>query len=534
MKKYAKIASLALSLCMLLGSVGCAFSDIAGMTAKEEENYGILSEEEVSTIADKLPDWSDKTYQFDFLGYSALTDGTWTEDGTVYSSGEDFRNVNRIIEYKEVGMTILLPQSACAIEGNVGTNFSFEGSKLQEVMDMSVEAGLSKVIVADYRLYNLVALDTDQTGIIGEEKAFASEADLDETVKAYMSPYVEHEAFYGVMLNDEPNYKMFKGYGQVYKAIKRCYPDTYIFCNLFPPVGGSAVGGVFEEPTEEEIKKYASTSYPERLAAFEKYLKAFLDETGADYVMYDAYPLTAEKVYDNYVGGLQVAANVCAERGVHFYFASQTMTMKTAGAANDRILSEEDLRWLNNMQLGFGVKQISYFTYFTKQSNSSSGEWFVDGGSFITHLGEKTELYYTMQKILAENQTFAPVILSFEYKTSAAYYAPLSTYSTTNAASCLKGNFTKVSSVEIDKESALVSELYDEEKNLYMYMLQNIVNPLYKTSETYQKITLRFNESYQYALVYKNARRYVVRLKDNTYSVSQQPGEAVYVVPFNV
>ena len=409
-----KILSCALSAFLLLGAVSCG---------EKQVNYGVLSEEEIAAIADKIPTYTDTSKKFNFLGYSALTDGTWTEDGTVYFSGEDFRNVNRIIEYKEAGMTILLPQSACSIETNVGENFVFEGSKLKEVMDMSVEAGLPQVIVADYRLYALITGTAENYGtIIGEGKAFATEAELDAQIVKYMSPYVDHEAFYGVMLVDEPAYYRIPAYGDVYRAIKRCYPDAFLFCNLYPPVGGAAVGGVFREPDEELVAKYEAlgSTHARRLAAFEGYLNEFLDATGADYVMYDAYPLVSERVYENYVGGLQTAANVCAKRGVAFHFASQTMTMRTSSQPNTRILSERDLRYLNNMQLGLGVEQISYFTYFTKATNSSTGEWFVDRGSFITHLGEKTDIYYYMQKILAENQKFAPVILSFKYKSSAA------------------------------------------------------------------------------------------------------------------
>ena len=515
-----KVLSCVLSAFLLFGVAACG---------DKEPTYGVLSEEEIAKIADKIPTYTDTSKQFNFIGYSGVTDGTWVEDGVTYFSGEDFRNVDRIIEYKEAGMTIVLPQSAASVDTTVGDNFAFEGSKLQEVMDMSVQAGIPKVIVADYRLYNVVGT------IYQDATAYSDEAELDAKIRTLMSPYVEHEAFYGVMLNDEPGYEYLPAIGRVYKAIKRCYPEAFIFCNLYPPVGGTVGPGlVFETPSEEELAKYAETGvYAERLAAFEKYLKQFLDETGADYVMYDAYPLRTSGLYENYLGGLQVAANVCAERGVQFHFASQTMTMRTPSVENDRILSEADLRWLNNMQLGLGVKQISYFTYYTKQANSSSGEWFIDRGSFITHLGEKTDIYYYMQKILAENQKFAPVILSFEYTTSAAYAAPLASFGTTNASSCRVGTFAKLASVEIDKETALVTEMYDSENNRYMYMLQNIIDPQYKASTTYQKITIKFNESYEYAVVYKNAERYIVRMKDSTYTVSQNPGEAVYVIPFN-
>lgn len=509
-----------------------------------EEASRTLTKAEISQLgATPEDDYAITSYKFDFFGYSALTDGTWKEydvetgETTSHFSGEDYRNVYRIEEYKDAGMTILFPQSACAIAATE-EDFDFSSSKLKEVMDMSLQAGINKVVVADYRLYALIGTE----GIVGEGKQFATEAELDTTIKAYMKDYASHSAFYGVMLTDEPSYTCFEAYGQVYKAIKRCYPNAYIQCNLFPPVGGS-VGSIFPEPTSDEKAKYTNlgfnSSYAERFAAYEKYLTMFLDSTGADYVMFDQYPLNNTGIYDSYIGGMQVVANVCAQRGVKFQFVSQTMTMQQGASESDnatynnqRILTEEDLRWLNNMQLGFGVKQIAYFTYFTKQA-ASSGERFIDGGAFITNNGEKTDLYYSMRKILAENQKFAPVILSFDYQTSTTYIADGFAYSTTNANYCSAGSFAKVSGVSVNTESALVSELYDDINDRYMYMVQNITDSRSQTAGTIQTVKLIFNENYEYAEVWKNGEKSIVKLESNTFIVKQNSGEAVYVIPFN-
>ena len=150
----------------------------------------------------------------------------------------------------------------------------------------------------------------------------------------------------------------------------------------------------------------------------------------------------AQARYDfaGFVGGMQVAANVCAERGVEFKFVSQTMTMQGPDTAdNQRIMSEDDLRYLNNIALGFGVKELAYFTYITRDNNfyadGTLAEKFLDGGSFINRDGTKTDVYYYMREILAENQAFASTILSFDYTTSATYIANGYAHSTTNAIS---------------------------------------------------------------------------------------------------
>lgn len=515
------------------GSVDAYFDNFEYVyEAESAEESRVLTAEELSALDGLMPNYEYNTYQFDFFGYSSLNDGTWDEydaDGnkTSYDCGEDHRNVYRIEEYKETGMTILFPQSACSVSGD---NFDFATSKLKEVMDMSVQAGLSKVIVADYRLYGLAG----EESIVGAGKQFATTDALDAQIRAYMQDYASHEAFYGVQLLDEPTYKRLTAQGEVYKAIKRCYPDAYIQCNLYPPVGGDSVGTVFPEPSAETVEKYSAYGdLATRFAAFDEYLNMFLDATGADYIMYDQYPLTDNGAYAAYVAGMQVAANICAERGVKFHFVSQTMTMRgDATDTNSRILTEEDLRWLNNMQLGFGVKQLAYFAYFTR--NNSSGETFIDGGSFITRNGEKTDIYYAMREILAENKAFASTILSFDYTASATYMSDNTMYEMNNAKNCANGTFAKLYSVQINRESALVSELYDTVGKRYMYMVQNLIDPVYYNAvTTNQTTTLTFNEDYAYAIVWKNGESKVVELENNTFTVKLQSGEAVYVIPFN-
>lgn len=500
-----------------------------------EDESETLTQAEVGLLKDLIPDYSFNSYQFNFYGYCSMSDGTWREydaetgEHVEMSSGEDFCNVYRIEEYKDAGMTILFPQG----EAILNSNGTFEGSEMQNVLDMALEAGLDKVLVYDSRLSNLITTES----IVGEGKQFATQRDLEEHVKQLMDEYMSHPACYGIELIDEPSYTYFKALGEVYRAMKACYPEVYIHCNLRPPTGGNVFGTIFPEPTEEILAKYSnypdnSSRLPTRFAYYDAYLNMFLDETGADYIMYDHYPLAESETYVSYVAGMQVAANVAKARKVNFHFVSQTLTIDAKEYPNNRILTEADLRWLNNMQLGFGIKQLAYFTYFTYHTNSAD-KTFVDGGSFITHRGEKTDLYYAMREILAENQAFASTILSFDYQSSATYTAQTCAFDNRNAANCIQGDFEKLESVEINRESALVTELYDKVGKRYMYMVQNLVDPMGESVLALQTAKLTFNEDYEYAIVWKNGEKSVVKLENNTYVVKQNSGEAVYVIPFN-
>ncbi len=486
----------------------------------------------------KAPDYSDSKLQFDFYGYSSLIDH-WNIDGTYFYPDEDYLSVDRIKEYKDAGMTIYFPQSAAAFNGTV----PFEESKTKVAMDYALEAGIDKVILMDPRIQTLSKPSQENAvGLIGEGKQFATEEELDATIASYLAPYKDHEAFYGVMLGDEPFYYHTENYGQVYRSIKRVLPDCYIQYNLNPITAGTGTNADGQKninvrfpALEEGDEGYgaAEDSQEELIARYRKYLRGFMDATGASYIQYDQYPFrSAERADEYYILGLQVVAELAKEYDADFYFVTQTYGQKEGSYNNPRMLSEADLYWLNNMLVGFGIKQISYFTYFTKADNTS--EHFIDGNSFITWNGEKTDIYHWMKKIMAEEQKLAPTVLNFEYVTSKVYTKNPMTFAASYAARTLAtADFKALKSVEINKEVGLVTELYDASKGNYMYMVQNIVDPVHKGSKAFQTTVLTFDKQYKYAVKFVKGEREVVKLdKGNTLTLKHKPGDATYVIPY--
>ena len=185
--------------------------------------------------------------------------------------------------------------------------------------------------------------------------------------------------------------------------------------------------------------------------------------------------------------------------------------------------------------LGFGVKEINYFTYWTKQANYSEGEWFVDGGSFVNRDGTKTALYNFMKTIMAENQAFAGTIKSFDYRGSRVYNGK-SVFSEQHI-SWLKSDdtFGCITNVTTSQEATLVTELYDSENYNYMYMLMNTIDPNEKNGngkDTTQSITVTFDSAYTRAYLYQNGTRTAVTLTNNAYTVTLTAGQAIYLLPY--
>ena len=215
-------------------------------TACGGENSSSVEDPKLS----QAPDYSAYTNQFDFYGYSTPGDGIWWIDGEEFTAGEDFRTVERYAEYKDAGMTIFFPQTSARIEyskidsDNVALN---SWNDVKQYYDMAYEAGLTKAIFDDTRLRHLSTQEQTLIGEgkslngVGEKYGFATQEDLDAYVAKCLSLYIDHPIFYGVYLQDEPNYKKAVAYGETYQAIKRVAQsvfnrEIFVQYNLLPLV----------------------------------------------------------------------------------------------------------------------------------------------------------------------------------------------------------------------------------------------------------------------------------------------------------
>jgi hypothetical protein len=147
---------------------------------------------------------------------------------------------------------------------------------------------------------------------------------------------------------------------------------------------------------------------------------------------------------------LQIVAKAAADRGIKFYHITQAFDNNENGKEVRREVTEAGAKWLNNILMGFGAKQLAYYTYYTRSESDAEGsESFADGASFVDYNGNPTALYGWMKEILANNQKFAPTILQFDYKGSKTYG------SADHLAEVTVGNsFAKLSSFAVVRSSA--------------------------------------------------------------------------------
>ena len=137
-----------------------------------------------------------------------------------------------------------------------------------------------------------------------------------------------------------------------------------------------------------------------------------------------------------------------------------------------------------------------------------------------------------MKDILSDNQIFASTVLQFDYQGSRYYKGSSASSDDNHVADITTANsFSKLTSFSVDKEYALVTELYDDTAGNYMYMAMNIVDP--DAGDYSETMTMTFS-GYSYALVYRNGVFEEVTLNGGVLSLTDMaPGDAAYVIPYN-
>ena len=505
---------------------------------------------------DIIPDYSAYTDQFDFYGYHSVHDGYYYVDDAEFYVGESFLTTEQYRLYKDAGMTIAYPQSILKIRGEEGAGdgdgeakakfFADRAGDWERVkveIDKFMEVGLTKTTLYDEDLSWLGLNGYSGEPLVGEGKRFATEDDLDAYVYELVSLYADYPGVYGVCFADEPKYLAVQSYGEVYKSINRInkkygfnlYADYNlnplnlhkdVYEGFYPHVEGTS------DVSDDSLSNKAT--FEDGMKRYQAYINGFLDSMQPTAVQYDDYPLRAGGLSETYIPCLEFVAGVARDRGIEFHMVTQSFEMSSEGQRSMRKLTESGAKWLNNMLLGFGVSEISYFTYFTRTENKTDGESFYDNGSFVNLYGKPTNIYYFMKDIMADNQAFAPTVLQFEYVKSGIFTQLPLNYSAPHIRNMEQNvqTYTKLKSISVNKECAMINELYDKANGRYMYMAMNLIDPDQKGSKAYQTITLELDGDYNFALVYKNGERSIYRLKDGKLDVKGAPGDASFVIPF--
>jgi len=207
----------------------------------------------------------------------------------------------------------------------------------------------------------------------------------------------DYPAVFGYNLVDEPRASTFDYYAQLCDAIKAIVPeDKVIMGNLLPNYAAASV--------------YETTS-SEGMTIYENYIDLFMNKVKPDVLSFDHYPFMASTDTDFSKISLMIE-NFCIIRN-----AGKQYNLDTWGFVQDsswtgtRIPNDDELRFLSNFHLIFGLKSYSYFLY-CQPSNEPGPEGIFEG--MLTFDGEQTDIYRRVQKQNKDINAMKGVYLNYE------------------------------------------------------------------------------------------------------------------------
>lgn len=222
-------------------------------------------------------------------------------------------------------------------------------------------------------------------------------AGADEVVRAVVADYAAYGNILGWDIVDEPNTAKFPVLAAIVNAFRRYAPQTETVINLFPNYA-----------TQEQLGAKDFTDYLERFVAVVR----------PHFISYDHYhflgrenrkKINAETT-DERERLIRLSAETTENRGGFFenieecrrialkYGLDAMLIVLLTEHGPYRNLTRGELIWEVNMCLAYGMRRISYFTYW-EPSHSDHWQW---TNAMCDTVGNKMQHWYDVQSINAE------------------------------------------------------------------------------------------------------------------------------------
>ena len=319
-----------------------------------------------------------------------------------------------------------------------------------------------------------------------------------------LKEYIDNPALMGIIGMDEPNVSQFEGLKEKKDAFTNLYGnDKLFFVNMLPCYATSTQLG---------------TKY------YNDYVSEFNRIIDPQVLVYDGYSLLKSSTGSTSLeSGMLYNLETVAYEGINSgkpYWAF----LQTMGYGGDRRnVKEEDIRFQYYTYLAYGYSGLLHFCYWTP-----GGAEFPEGCyAMIERNGDKTEVYYGVQKVNSEITKFDHVLLSFKWG---------GTMTILGENEILCRNFSRLShpleeheAIETvtASENAIIGTFRNEDKNLDGFMAVNFTDPAHELSN---EITITFKKSNK-IMVYVDGEQQIVNLKNHTYTAEYKPGEGRFIIP---
>ena len=311
----------------------------------------------------KIPSFASKQFE---------TSGFWAP----YEISED-----SFKQYKDVGFTSLAMINH-SLEKTSENQFYLGSERTMKALEICRKVGLTATIN-----YN----DWIGPAIEGENYFSGTPFSQHDVYGAYK------DIITGVHIVDEPYVKHIEQYTKpsMIEDFKKVYPNADYVINLIN------IGA---------LESRGFNSYEEMIQIFDEKVLSKFDKP---YLSVDVYPfrrkdndggINARTIAQNY----EYIANATKKYGTKPAYILQSST----GNEFQNNLSESDLRWEVNIAMAFGTDTMQFYCY----ANPKSGNEFLYNYCILKSDNTPSPIYYSLQKVLKEAQSYASVILAYDWQ----------------------------------------------------------------------------------------------------------------------
>lgn len=348
---------------------------------------------------------------------------------------------------------------------------------------------------------------------------------LDGNIKDYSDTDL-YDTICGIDYTDEPNMSEFEEIASVIPDFSAKYFGKKFYVCLL------SSGAAAQHLGTPNYREYLNTWYDTVLSTLPEGMPRVLAT--------DIYPLlekTDKQDYQTKDMWLNGLAYMGEQKLKHpeliLHMAMQSMSFGFSYNTTPRRLpTVEDCKFQAYVNLAFGFTEFSWFTFSTPPIDER--EFGAEHSAMLDRNGQPTQSYYAVKETNQELALLDEVMLALKwhgvYPIQAEEERDKYAYLYLNKVDSVllePSDFACVNSITADK-NALAGQFTDENGN-EGYMLVNYGDPKQNISST---VTLDLIECNK-IIVYRNGLPTIQDVVDGNWSIKLNPGEGVYVIPYN-
>ncbi len=405
-------------------------------------------------------------------------------------------NEETLTQYKNAGFNTL-SFSNHSLEWTSENQYYLGSERTMKALELCKKLGLNAVISHN----SWVA-----EGIEGEDY-------LSSTPFSKYDLYGEYkDIIVGVSISDEPKKEHIPAIADktFIEDFKKVYPNAHYGVNLIPITANASGWGY--------------TTYEEMISIFEE---SFMEPFDRPYISFDIYPFhkhvpdTHTYLATNYELIAKSAKKYNAKYGCYI--------QSSVGNEFESELSEGDLRWQVNTALSYGVDSLVYYLYSVPLDPNRESGYMYDH-CILNPDNTPSPLYGYVQKIHKEIQSYASVILSYDWDTSYGVLGEEVWDLRVGAQSMNEEIFNSKHFVEAHATRDLLINRFTSDKYGEAYMLVNFADNVTNKAE------VTFKECKAVAIYGEigfDGTPRIVELKDGKLSIELEYGEAAFITPIS-